>query len=129
MADLNKLDKLAQQLVELKVKEVTQLLQILKEQHGIEPAATAVAPAANNAQQVEEAQQEEKTSFNVMLQSVGGAKLKVIKAIKNITDLGLKESKELADSAPKAIKEGVKKAEAEAIKKELEEAGAQVTLE
>ena len=132
MSDSNKttdLQKFAEELVNLTVKQVTELSNILKEKYGIEPP-TAIAPveAASSASDKEE-KKEEKTNFNVVLKAVGDTKLKVIKSIKNITQLGLKESKELADSAPKLIKEGVDKTEAEKIKKELEEAGAQVVLE
>ena len=125
MADLN---KLAEQLVNLSVKDVNALGAILKEEYGIEPAVAAVAAAAPAAAGEGAAAAEEKSTFDVVLQEAGQAKLKVIKAIKEITGLGLKESKEMADSLPKAIKEGLQKEEAEALKKQLEEAGATVAL-
>ncbi len=131
MSDTNKtidLKQIAEQLVNLKVVQVKELVEILKEEYGIEPVTAAPVVVASNSDEEEKAE-EEKNSFNVVLKSVGGSKLKVIKAIKNITGLGLKESKELADNAPKAIKENQNKTEAEKIKKELEEAGAEVTLE
>ena len=124
MADLK---AFAEQLVNLTVKEVNELAQILKDEYGIEPAAAAVAvaagPAAGGA-----AAAEEKTEFDVILKAAGGNKLQVVKLVKELTSLGLKEAKELVDGAPKAIKEGVSKAEAEALKKVLEEAGAEVEI-
>lgn len=123
MADIK---KLAEELVNLTVKEVNELAEILKEEYGIEPAAAAVAvagPAAGG-----EAAAEEKTAFDVILKSPGGAKLQVVKLVKELTGLGLKEAKEIVDSAPKAIKEGVTKDEADALKTQLEEAGAEVEL-
>jgi len=126
MADLT---QLADQLVNLTVKEVKELTDILKDQYGIEPAAAAVAvagPAAGGADGG--AAEEEKTSFDVVLKSAGGSKLAVVKLVKELTGLGLKEAKELVDSAPKALKEGVSKDEAEGLKKSLEEAGAEVEI-
>ena len=124
MADVN---ALADQLVELTVKEVNELLDVLKEKHGIEPAAAAVAvagPAAGG----EEGAAEEKNSFDVILKAPGGAKLQIVKLVKELTGLGLKEAKGVVDSAPAPIKEGIPKDEAEALQKQLEEAGAEVEL-
>jgi large subunit ribosomal protein L7/L12 len=124
MADVK---AIADQLVELTVKEVTELLTILKEEHGIEPAAAAVAvagPAAGGG----EAAAEEKTEFDVILKSPGGAKLQIVKLVKDLTGLGLKEAKAVVDSAPAPVKEGVSKDEAESIKSQLEDAGAEVEL-
>jgi large subunit ribosomal protein L7/L12 len=124
MADLK---AFAEQLVNLTVKEVNELANILKEEYGIEPAAAAVAvaaPAAGGAA----AAAEEKTSFDVILKSAGAQKLAVVKLVKELTSLGLKEAKELVDAAPKAIKEGVSKDEANALKAQLEEAGAEVEV-
>lgn len=123
MADLK---AFAEQLVNLTVKEVNELAQILKEEYGIEPAAAAVAVAAGPAAGAAAA--EEKTSFDVVLKNAGGEKLKVVKAVKELTGLGLKEAKELVDGAPSTVKEGVDKAEAESIKAQLEEVGAEVEL-
>ncbi|MFC3417051.1 50S ribosomal protein L7/L12 [Algoriphagus hitonicola] len=126
MADLT---QLAEQLVNLTVKEVKELTDILKDQYGIEPAAAAVAvagPAAGGADGA--AAEEEKTAFDVVLKAAGGQKLAVVKLVKELTGLGLKEAKELVDSAPKALKEGIAKDEAEALKKSLEEAGAEVEI-
>ena len=123
MADLK---AFAEQLVNLTVKEVNELAQILKDEYGIEPAAAAVAvaaPAAGGA-----AAAEEKTSFDVVLKSAGAAKLAVVKLVKELTGLGLKEAKELVDGAPGVVKEGLSKADAEGLKKQLEEAGAEVEL-
>ena len=123
MADLK---AFAEQLVNLTVKEVNELAQILKDEYGIEPAAAAVvagpavggdAPAA-----------EEKSTFDVVLKAAGGAKLQIVKLVKEMTGLGLKEAKELVDSAPKAVKEGISKEEAESLKAQFEEAGAEVEL-
>jgi large subunit ribosomal protein L7/L12 len=126
MADLK---AFAEQLVNLTVKEVNELAQILKTEYGIEPAAAAVAVAAPGAAAGGEALvAEEKTTFDVILKHAGQAKLGVVKLVKELTSLGLKESKELVDAAPKAIKEGVTKDEAEALKKQLEEAGAEVEI-
>ena len=124
MADLK---AFAEQLVNLTVKEVNELAQILKEEYGIEPAAAAVAVAAGPAAGAAPAE-EEKTSFDVVLKSPGAAKLQVVKAVKEQTGLGLKEAKDLVDAAPSTIKEGLDKAAAEALKKALEEAGAEVEL-
>jgi large subunit ribosomal protein L7/L12 len=124
MADLK---SFAEQLVNLTVKEVNELAQILKDEYGIEPAAAAVAvaaPAAGDAP----AAAEEKTSFDVILKEAGGQKLAVVKLVKDLTGLGLKEAKDLVDGAPKELKTGVAKDEAEALKKQLEEAGAVVEI-
>ena len=123
MADLK---AFAEQLVNLTVKEVNELAEILKTEYGIEPAAAAVAVAAGPAAEAVEA--EEKTSFDVILKSAGAAKLAVVKAVRELTGLGLKESKDIVDSAPSEIKKGVAKDEADALKKQLEEAGAEVEL-
>ena len=116
---------LAEELVNLTVKEVNELAAILKEEYGIEPAAAAVAVAAAPAAAGEAA---EKTSFDVVLKAAGQAKLQVVKAVKEITGLGLKEAKDIVDGAPKTVKEGVSKEEAESIKAALEEAGAEVEV-
>ena len=124
MADLK---AFAEQLVNLTVKEVNELANILKEEYGIEPAAAAVAvaaPAAGGAA----AAAEEKTSFDVILKSAGAQKLAVVKLVMELTSLGLKEAKELVDAAPKPLKEGVSKDEANALKAQLEEAGAEVEV-
>ena len=123
MADVK---KLAEELVNLSVKDVQELAKVLKEEYGIEPAAAAVAVAAPAA--AEAAAPAEKTEFDVILTNAGQAKLQVIKAVKEAAGLGLKEDKDLVDGAPKAIKEKVSKAEAEALKAALEEAGAEVEL-
>jgi large subunit ribosomal protein L7/L12 len=123
MADLK---KFAEELVNLTVKEVNELAQILKDEYGIEPAAAAVAvagPAAGG-----DAVAEEKNTFDVILKSAGGTKLQVVKLVKELTGLGLKEAKELVDAAPKAVKEGASKEEAESLKTQLEEVGAEVEL-
>lgn len=125
MADLK---AFAEQLVNLTVKEVNELAEILKEEYGIEPAAAAVAVAAPGAGDDVAGAAEEQTSFDVILKAAGQSKLAVVKLVKELTSLGLKESKELVDSAPKAIKEGVTKDEAEALKAQLEEAGAEVEV-
>jgi large subunit ribosomal protein L7/L12 len=125
MADLK---AFAEQLVNLTVKEVNELADILKEEYGIEPAAAAVAVAAPASGGGESAGAAEKTSFDVVLKSPGGAKLQIVKLVKELTGLGLKEAKELVDKAPVAIKEGAQKDEAESLKKQLEEAGAEVEL-
>ena len=122
MADVK---KLAEELVSLSVKDVQELANILKEEYGIEPAATVVAAAAEGGAAAAEAEQ---TEFDVILTSAGQAKLQVVKAVKEATGLGLKEAKELVDKAPSAIKEKVSKAEAEALKSALEEAGAEVEI-
>ena len=124
MADLK---AFAEQLVNLTVKEVHELATILKEEYGIEPAAAAVAVAAGPAAGAAEAA-EEKTSFDVVLKSAGAAKLQVVKAVKEVCGLGLKEAKDLVDGAPSVVKEGLAKDEAENLKKALEEAGAEVEL-
>lgn len=125
MADLK---QLAAELVNLTVKEVNELAKILKDEYGIEPAAAAVAvagPAAASAEVVEEAVQ---TEFDVILKAGGLSKLAVVKLIKELTGLGLKEAKELVDASPKAVKEKVSKEEAESLKAQLEEAGAEVEI-
>ena len=124
MADIK---AIAEELVNLTVKEVNELATVLKDEYGIEPAAAAVAVAAGPAAGAAEAA-EEKTSFDVVLKEVGAAKLQVVKAVKEACGLGLKEAKELVDNVPSKLKEGVDKAEAEALKKALEEAGAEVEL-
>ena len=124
MADLK---AFADQLVGLTVKEVNELADILKEEHGIEPAAAAVAVAAGPAGGGDAAE-EEKTEFDIMLNSAGAAKLAVVKEVKNLLGVGLKDAKDLVDGAPQVIKEGVAKAEAESIKAALEGAGAEVEL-
>jgi len=124
MADVK---KLAEELVNLTVKDVQELAKILKEEYGIEPAAAAVA-VAGPAAAAEAAAPAEQTEFDVILTSAGQAKLQVIKAVKENAGLGLKEAKELVDKAPVAVKEKVSKAEAEALKAALEEAGAEVEL-
>jgi large subunit ribosomal protein L7/L12 len=124
MADLK---AFAEQLVNLTVKEVSELADILKDEYGIEPAAAAVAvagPAAGGA----DGGAEEKSEFDVILTAAGGSKLAVVKLVKELTGLGLKEAKAIVDDAPKAIKEGIAKDEAEALKTQLEEAGAEVEL-
>ncbi len=125
MADLK---AFAEQLVNLTVKEVSELADILKDEYGIEPAAAA-APVmvAGGAGEGGDAA-EEKTSFDVILTSAGAAKLKVVKAVKELTGLGLKEAKDLVDGAPNPVKEGIAKDEAEGLKKQLEEAGAEVEI-
>jgi large subunit ribosomal protein L7/L12 len=124
MADIK---AIAEELVNLTVKEVNELATVLKDEYGIEPAAAAAvavaAPAGGDA-----GASEEQTEFDVILTAPGGSKLQVVKAVKELTGLGLKEAKELVDSAPKAVKEAVGKDEAEGIKKALEEAGAEVEL-
>ena len=122
MADLK---AFAEQLVNLTVKEVNELAKILKDEFGIEPAAAAVALAAPAAAAEVV---EEKTTFDVVLKSAGQAKLAVVKLVKELTSLGLKEAKELVDAAPKAVKEGVSKDEAQALQKQLQEAGAEVEI-
>ena len=124
MADLK---AFAEQLVNLTVKEVNDLAQILKEEYGIEPAAAAVAVAAGPAVGGPAAE-EEKTNFDVVLKAAGAQKLQVIKKVKELTGLGLKEAKDLVDKAPGTIKEGMPKAEAEGLKSELEGLGAEVEL-
>jgi large subunit ribosomal protein L7/L12 len=123
MADIK---AIADQLVELTVKEVNELLNVLKEEHGIEPAAAAVAVAGPEAGG--EAAAEEQTEFDVVLTAPGGAKLQIVKLVKDLTGLGLKEAKAVVDSAPAPVKEGVSKDEAESIKTQLVEAGAEVEI-
>ena len=123
MADLK---AFAEQLVNLSVKEVNELAQILKDEYGIEPAAAAVAVAAGPAAGA--ATEAEKTAFDVVLKSAGASKLQVVKAVKEACGLGLKEAKDLVDGAPSVVKEGLAKDEAESLKKTLEEAGAEVEL-
>ena len=125
MADLK---AIAEELVNLTVKEVNELATILKDEYGIEPAAAAVAVAAAPAAGAGAAAEEEKTEFDVVLKSAGAAKLQVVKAVKESCGLGLKEAKELVDGAPSTLKEGLPKADAEALKKTLEEAGAEIEL-
>ena len=125
MADIK---AIAEELVNLTVKEVNELAQILKDEYGIEPAAAAVAVAAGPATAGGGATAEEKTSFDVVLKNAGASKLQVVKAVKESCGLGLKEAKDLVDGAPSKLKEGVAKEEAEALKKALEEAGAEVEL-
>ncbi len=120
--------ELAEKLVNLTVKEVNELAKILKEEYGIEPAAAPVAVAAVGGTGGGAAAAEEKTSFDVILKSGGAQKLAVVKIVKDITGLGLKEAKDLVDGAPKPIKEGVSKEEAESIKTQLTEAGAEVEV-
>lgn len=124
MADLK---KFAEELVNLTVKEVNELAAILKDEYGIEPAAAAVAVAAPAAG-AGEAAAAEKTEFNVILKSAGAQKLQVVKLVKELTGLGLKEAKDLVDGAPKELKNGASKEEAESLKAKLEEAGAEVEL-
>ena len=125
MADVK---AIAEELVNLTVKEVNELVNVLKEEYGIEPAAAAVAVAAGPAAVAGEAAAEEKTEFDVILKEAGAAKLQVVKAVKEACGLGLKEAKELVDGAPKAVKTGVSKDEAEALKTTIEAAGATVEI-
>lgn len=125
MANIN---ELGDALVNLTVKEVQELANYLKDTYGIEPAAAAVAVAAGLGAGAGEAAVEEKTEFDVILKAAGASKLAVVKLVKELTGLGLKEAKEKVDNAPQSIKEGVTKDEAEALKKQLEEAGAEVEL-
>jgi large subunit ribosomal protein L7/L12 len=125
MADLK---AFAEQLVSLTVKEVNELAQILKDEYGIEPAAAAAVVAGPAAAAGDAPEQEEKNTFDVIIKHAGQSKLAVVKLVKELTSLGLKEAKELCDSAPKALKEGVSKDEAEALKSQLEEAGAEVEI-
>jgi large subunit ribosomal protein L7/L12 len=124
MADLK---KFAEELVNLTVKEVNELAKILKDEYGIEPAAAAVAVAASTAGG-EAPAAVEKSTFDVILKNAGGQKLQIVKLVKDITGLGLKEAKAVVDAAPGPVKEGVSKEEAENIKKQLEESGAEVEL-
>lgn len=125
MADIK---ELGDQLVNLTVKEVSELADYLKEEYGIEPAAAAVAVAGPAAGGDADGGAEEKTEFDVILKAAGGSKLAVVKLVKELTGLGLKEAKALVDEAPKPLKEGVAKDEAEALKTQLEEAGAEVEI-
>jgi large subunit ribosomal protein L7/L12 len=125
MADLK---AFAEQLVSLTVKEVNELAGILKDEYGIEPAAAAPVMVAGGGGAAAADAPEEKTSFDVILKAAGGQKLAVVKLVKDLTGLGLKEAKELVDGAPKPLKEGIAKDEAEALKKQLEEAGAEVEV-
>ncbi len=125
MADIK---AIAEELVNLSVKEVQELATVLKDEYGIEPAAAAVAVAAGPAAGGAEAAAEEKSSFDVVLKEIGGAKLQVVKAVKEACGLGLKEAKDLVDGAPSTLKEGLSKDEAENLKKAIEEAGAVVEL-
>ena len=125
MADLK---EFAEKLVNLTVKEVNDLAEILKDEYGIEPAATAVAVAGGAAAASGETAAEEKSELDVVLTAAGGSKLAVVKLVKELTGLGLKEAKDLVDNVPSNIKEGVSKDEAEGLKKSLEEAGAEVEL-
>jgi large subunit ribosomal protein L7/L12 len=125
MADVS---AIADQLVELTVKEVNELLDVLKEKHGIEPAAAAVAVAGVPSAGGDAGAAEEKSTFDVILTAPGGAKLQIVKLVKELTGLGLKEAKGVVDSAPAPIKEGIPKDEAENLKTQLEEAGAEVEL-
>jgi large subunit ribosomal protein L7/L12 len=125
MADLK---AFAEQLVNLTVKEVNELATILKDEYGIEPAAAGAVMVAGPAAGGDAPVAEEKTSFDVILKSGGANKLQVVKLVKDLTGLGLKEAKELVDAAPKPLKEGVAKDEADALKKQLEEAGAEVEV-
>jgi large subunit ribosomal protein L7/L12 len=125
MADLK---VFAEQLVNLTVKEVNELAQILKDEYGIEPAAAAVAVAGPAVAAEAAPAEEEKSSFDVILKSAGANKLAIVKLVKELTGLGLKEAKDIVDAAPSAIKEGVGKDEAEGLKKQLTEAGAEVEL-
>lgn len=125
MADLR---AFAEQLVNLTVREVTELAKILKDEYGIEPAAAAPVMVAGGGGQAAAAAEPEKTSFDVILKSAGPNKLNVVKEVKNLTGLGLKESKDLVDGAPQPLKQGVTKDEATALKAKLEEAGAEVEI-
>jgi len=126
MADLK---VFAEQLVSLTVKEVNELAKILKEEYGIEPAAAAVAVAAGPAASGAAPAAEEKTAFSVILKAAGANKLNIVKIVKDLTGLGLKEAKDLVDGAPKPIKEGVSKADADAMLTKLKEAGAEVEVQ
>ena len=125
MADLK---SFAEQLVNLTVKEVNELADILKNEYGIEPAAAAVAVAAGGGAAGAEAAAEEKSEYDVILKAAGASKLAVVKLVKELTGLGLKEAKDIVDGAPAAVKQGISKDEAEGLKKSLEEAGAEVEL-
>ncbi len=125
MADLK---TFAEQLVNLSVKEVNELAKILKDEYGIEPAAAAVAVAAGGGAAAGGEAAAEKSTFDVILKAPGGAKLAIVKIVKEITGLGLKEAKDLVDATPKPVKEGVSKEDANSIKQQLEEAGAEVEI-
>ena len=126
MADIK---SLAEKLVNLSVKDVNELANILKDEHGIEPAAAAVVSSASSSGGSDSSEAtEEKSNFDIILKSAGASKLAIVKLVKEITGLGLKDAKDLVDAAPKAVKEGVAKDEAETAKKQLEEAGAEVEL-
>ena len=126
MADIK---SLAEKLVNLSVKDVNELANILKDEHGIEPAAAAVVSTASSSGGSDSSEvTEEKSNFDIILKSAGASKLAIVKLVKEITGLGLKDAKDLVDAAPKAVKEGVAKDEAETAKKQLEEAGAEVEL-
>tara|TARA_Y100000748_G_scaffold227158_1_gene191509 strand:+ start:1993 stop:2376 length:384 start_codon:yes stop_codon:yes gene_type:complete len=126
MADIK---SLAEKLVNLSVKDVNELANILKDEHGIEPAAAAVVSTASSSGGSASSEvTEEKSNFDIILKSAGASKLAIVKLVKEITGLGLKDAKDLVDAAPKAVKEGVAKDEAETAKKQLEEAGAEVEL-
>ena len=122
------LKEFAEQLVNLSVKEVNELANILKDEYGIEPAAAAAVAVSSSAAGGGETASEEQSEFDVILTAAGGSKLAVVKLVKELTGLGLKEAKGIVDSAPKAVKEGITKDEAEALKTQLEEAGAEVEL-
>jgi len=125
---MSDLSKLAEQLVNLTVKEVNELAGILKDEYGIEPAAAAAVVVAGGGAGADAPAVVEKTAFDVILKSAGASKLNVVKLVKDLTGLGLKEAKDLVDAAPKPLKEGIAKDEAEALKKTLEEAGAEVEI-
>tara|TARA_X000001036_G_scaffold355674_1_gene337538 strand:- start:5605 stop:5988 length:384 start_codon:yes stop_codon:yes gene_type:complete len=126
MADIK---SLAEKLVNLSVKDVNELANILKDEYGIEPAAAAVVSSASSSGGSDSSEAtEEKSNFDIILKSAGASKLAIVKLVKEITGLGLKDAKDLVDAAPKAVKEGVAKDEAETAKKQLEEAGAEVEL-
>ena len=126
MADIK---SLAEKLVNLSVKDVNELANILKDEHGIEPAAAAVVSTASSSGGSDSSEvSEEKSNFDIILKSAGASKLAIVKLVKEISGLGLKDAKDLVDAAPKAVKEGVAKDEAETAKKQLEEAGAEVEL-
>tara|TARA_Y100000746_G_scaffold222518_1_gene223034 strand:+ start:407 stop:790 length:384 start_codon:yes stop_codon:yes gene_type:complete len=126
MADIK---SLAEKLVNLSVKDVNELANILKDEHGIEPAAAAVVSTASSSGGSDSSEvTEEKSNFDIILKSAGASKLAIVKLVKEISGLGLKDAKDLVDAAPKAVKEGVAKDEAETAKKQLEEAGAEVEL-
>ena len=126
MADIK---SLAEKLVNLSVKDVNELANILKDEYGIEPAAAAVVSSASSSGGSDSSEAtEEKSNFDIILKSAGASKLAIVKLVKEITGLGLKDAKDMVDGAPKAIKEGVPKDEAESAKKQLEEAGAEVEL-